>query len=362
VRLAIVTGICVEHDAISTAVVGQAEMASSLPEVDAVDVFTQHLDRKVGCDVHLAGNPWELLTHEAFGRADIVIFHFGIRYSIFDAIMGLDPHHTRAVVHFHNITPIDLVAESDRPTVEQSYRQIMAAQAASADYWYYSEFNRRTLIGWGIDPSKMSFVPFPIESPRPLRPLGGGEELQLLSVGRMVPAKGTHVILKAISRVREAIGRPVHLRLLGNLEFSDAKYVEKLRRIIEEDDLLDVVEILADADDEAMWQCYEVADVVVSASLHEGLCVPIIEGYLAGCRAIGTTEGNLPFVVQPPDVVVSPDDPEALAEAIVDLESQLMEGNGVPSAAAQRIGHRHSREMSTTCMRAALAGAVIGPT
>jgi len=357
VRLAIVTGICVEHDAISAAVVEQAEMASSIPGVETVDVFTQHLDRKVGCGVHLAGNPWELLTHEVFGRADVAIFHFGIRYSIFDAIIGLDPQRTRAVVHFHNITPVDLVAEADRPAAEQSYRQVMAAQVAEADYWYYSEFNRRTLIGWGIDPSKMSFVPFPIESPRPLRPRAGGRgdgTLSLVSVGRFTPAKGTHVILEALAEVRSKIDHPIELKLIGNLSLSDPRYIEELEDMLDTYELHDMVTFVADADDDDVWRCYENADVVVSASLHEGLCVPIIEGYLAGCRAIGTTVGNLPFVVQSPDPLVRPGDPEALAAAIMAVDAEVRSGFTRRRDAARDLCMLHSKESSLKSMCVAL--------
>ncbi len=357
-RLAIVTGICVERDAISAAVVEQAATVLEIEGIDSVDVFAQHFGRPLSCPSHTVHDPWELLTHEAFGRADLAIFHFGIRYSIFDAISGVDPANTKIAVHFHNITPIDMVAPEDRPIVEHSLRQIVSPQVAGARYWYYSEFNRRTLLGWGIDETKMDFVPFPVEPPFPLHPVGGGPTLELLSVGRLVPAKGTHVIIEAVAKAREIIDRPVHLRLLGNPEFSTDEYITRLDELIDEHQMSDQVTIIDDADDAEMWHCYEVADGVISASLHEGLCVPVIEGYLAECRAIGTTAGNLPFVVQPPDEVVAPDDPDALAQAIVRLDSRVRDGAGFDHPDAEMLAHRYSRETSAEIMRQVISEAL----
>ena len=91
-----------------------------------------------------------------------------------------------------------------------------------------------------------------------------------------------------------------------------------------------------------LWHLYERSHVVVSPSFHEGLCVPIIEGYLAGCRAIGTDAGNVPFAVQPPDPVVPAGDEDALADAIGGMAGAIRRGDDVDRSAAIRYAEGFS--------------------
>ncbi len=353
-RLAIVTGICVERDAISAAVVSQAAMAMEMPGVESVEIFAQHIDRPLPCAGHRLDDPWQLLCHPQFDSVDVAIFHLGIRYPIFDAIIGMDHDRQSAVVHFHNITPVDLVDLTDRPAIEQSHRQLAASQLGGTRYWCCSDFSRQTLIDLGHDPARLDFVPFPVETLRPLCPRGGGETLELLSVGRLVPSKGTHTILEALAMARTRIDRPVHLRLVGNLALSANDYADATYTMIDDLGLTDLVTMEPDIDDQRLWECYESADVVVSASHHEGLCVPILEGYLAGCRAIGTTAGNLPYVVQAPDPVVEPGDAGALADAIVAVDADLRHGMAPRRDAVREVCLRYGTDSVREKMRRAL--------
>ncbi len=108
-------------------------------------------------------------------------------------------------------------------------------------------------------------------------------------------------------------------------------------------------------DDEALAREYERADVLVSPSLHEGLCVPVIEAYAAGCNVVGTDAGNLPYVVQPPDPVVPAGDPDALAEAIVASRGRSLPAQrSVPAGAAALVA-THSRERARAELIAAVA-------
>ena len=64
--------------------------------------------------------------------------------------------------------------------------------------WTYSEFNRRTLIDWGAARAtdRVGHVPGP--DARRARAASREAILYLLSVGRLVPAKGVHVLIDAL--------------------------------------------------------------------------------------------------------------------------------------------------------------------
>ncbi len=86
----------------------------------------------------------------------------------------------------------------------------------------------------------------------------------------------------------------------------------------------------------------------MSTSFHEGLCVPVLEGYAFGCRAIGTTSGNLPFLVQPPDPCVPAGDAPALAAALVDVAADILAGDR-PTRRHDELVERYS---ARSCVKA----------
>jgi glycosyltransferase involved in cell wall biosynthesis len=344
-RVAIVSGICVEHDAISNAIAGQAAALCSMPGIEAVDVIAQHVARHLPCESHQVGNAWQLLRHPAYRAADVAIFHWGIHYDLFDALTIDDRSGPQPAVHFHNCTPEELLPPHARTTAERSLRQAQLLASRPIRVWTYSEFNRRTLDSWGVPPERISFVPFAIEPPRPLTDRRQPGHLDLLSVGRLVPAKGQHVLIEALALLPGAIRSRCRVRFAGNSSFSEATYSTDLIELARVRGVRDLISFVGQPDDEDLWRLYESSHVVVSTSLHEGFCVPIVEGYHAECRAIGTTAGNLPFVVVPPDPIVPVLEPEPLAAAIAGVANQPVhpDPEGV-SALLERHGPRAERD------------------
>lgn len=343
-RVAIVAGICVNHDAISNSVADQASMMRALPMVDHVAVLTGFSDRPLDADevVH-AVDGWELVRHPAFTSADVVIFHWGIAYPLFDAlaILAEDP---RVIVHFHNVTPIELAGD-DRATLEMSLRQAQLLVMGTMRVWAVSEYNADTLRHWGVDPARTVVLPLRVERPASLRaaPPDQSDEIRLLSVGRLVRPKGADVLIEALRLLSTHTRHRIRLRLASNSVLSDAEYRSQLELQINESGLTDIVEFVDNASERELWELYDWADVVVSPSLHEGLCVPIIEGYLAGCRAVGTNAGNLPNVVIAPDPIAQAGDSESLAKALEFIVDEIAAGNrSIPPGAVElveRFGH-----------------------
>jgi len=316
-KVAIVAGIVVEHDAISASVVGQAAILKSIPTIDSVVVFAQHISRDISCRSFEVDDAWSLAIHPEFADCDVAIFHWGIYYRLFDVLtLVASSARARPVVHFHNCTPRELVAETDRDLIDRSIAQVEHAISLGVTFWTFSEFNWGTLIDWGTPSDQIRFVPIPIELPTYKATRRRDAVVQLLTVGRRVPAKGLHVLLDALGQVPGEIRSNVHLTIAGSSTFTAPGYIASLHELIDRYDLDSLVEFVDEPTDEELWLLYCASDVVVSCSFHEGLCVPIIEGYSVGCRAIGTTAGNLPFVVQRPDPCVDPGDPHSLAEAI----------------------------------------------
>jgi glycosyltransferase involved in cell wall biosynthesis len=281
-----------------------------------------------------------MLNHPRFRRADLVIYHWGIAYDLFDSLVIAPALAHRCAVHFHNVTPVELLTGPDRAKGERSILQaqlvVDASLRSGAEVWTYSEYNRRTLLQWGVPAGRLFDVPIAITRPNTDGVERAADRVDLLTVGRLVPAKGHHVLVAALAMLPDTVRAGLTLTIAGSVRLSDPDYVADLRRQIIANRLAGVVAIVDDPDDAELGTLYGRSHVVVSPSFHEGLCVPVIEGYLAGCRAIGTTSGNLPFLVQAPDPVVATGDPAALAEAITQVAGELLAGAPVDDTAGAR--------------------------
>lgn len=358
-RIAIVSGICVADDAISAAVASQATMLHGLDGIDSVDVFAQMCDRALPCDAHTVASSWELLCHERFQQADVAIFHWGIHFDLFDAISIMrgrvdDARGPLPVVHFHNCTPPELVDGDRHLTIDRSIAQGQLVVGSDVPVWTFSPFNEATLLGWGVRPAQIRFVPFAVEPPRPLRARRQEGHVSLACVGRMVPAKAQHVVIEAVAALPGMIRDRVTLRIAGNARFSSAEYVASLEELIVEHDLCGTVRMVGQPDDDGLWRLYEESDILIAPSQHEGLCVPVLEAYHAGCRIIGSDAGNLPFIVQAPDPVFPVDDSRSLAVAIEQVASEVLCGTRVDRTSVAELLQSYSDESARTCVDAAL--------
>jgi glycosyltransferase involved in cell wall biosynthesis len=195
----------------------------------------------------------------------------------------------------------------------------------------------------------------------PSRPLLSNRRqgrVDIAMVGRIVRAKGQDIVIEALACLEKKQQQQLTLRIAGNVLFSDAAYLVELQEQIDNHGLTDSVHLIGELDDDELWSLYECSHILLSASLHEGLCVPVIEAYLAGCRVIGTTAGNLPYVVIPPDPIVPVRDVDALAGAlrriIAETLSAPFEGNPNGLASVHKYGLRAAQVALISALDAAI--------
>src|SRR3954463_7320408 len=145
-RIALVSGICVNNDAISSAVISQAHSLLKMSEIESVHIFSQHIDRDLDVPADAIHTSWQLLRHPDFAAADVAIFHWGIHYDLFDAtiVAAAESSEGRGpvpVVHFHNCTPRHLVDEATRFTIDRSMQQLQIVPTLDLTCWTFSPFN-----------------------------------------------------------------------------------------------------------------------------------------------------------------------------------------------------------------------------
>ena len=355
-RIAVVCGVIVRHDAISDAALEQVALLAQLPGVERVDLFSQYIEVPPPCDSHVLLDPWQLVIHPRFTEADVVILHWGIYYQLFDVVTLLqNPGRPRVVVHFHNCTPVELLPPSQHAASRQSMAQFAHAITCNVEYWTYSEFNRKTLLEWGVDAGHIRQVPIPIELPTWAPQSDPAGRVRFITVGRVTPAKGHKELLDAVEQLPTQVLDHAEFVIAGSNRFSDDRFVQQLiERVGNSERLSDHVTFMWNISDAQLFDEISAADVVISPSFHEGLCVPVIEGYAAGCRAIVTSAGNLPYLVLPGDSVVPPGDAAMLATSIAQEVRLGRRGQFEPLRRA--VAERYSRASARAEHQSALFG------
>jgi glycosyltransferase involved in cell wall biosynthesis len=127
-----------------------------------------------------------------------------------------------------------------------------------------------------------------------------------------VPMKGLVPLLEALAKLRTE--RDVELVVIGRPTEGG-----RVARTIDRLGLSQAVHCVSGISDDDLAGMYAEAQVAVVPSLYEGFSLPAIEAMACGVPLVATTGGALPEVVGADGetaLLVTPDDPEALATGI----------------------------------------------
>lgn len=142
---------------------------------------------------------------------------------------------------------------------------------------------------------------------------------QLLFVGRLIPRKGVHTLLRAFAHLHRRLPTS-QLRLAGGSGFSNelASYHADLQRFVLAAGLQDAVTFLGPLDKAALRHEYAHCSAVVLASVVETAPMVIMEAMAAGKAVVSTDAGGARYLVEEGQsgLIVPPNDEAALAEAL----------------------------------------------
>ena len=300
--VSLVVGCVVERDAISNICRQQMDAIANWARARGIPLqirlYALHTDVS-DSRIFRVPNVLSLVADDHFQRSDVVLFHFGIYYELFDAIQ-LAPRTARTAVYYHGITPPFLFPddEKQRTIQHQSYRQAVNLRAADLVFATSSFLIDDLRANLGIPYERMIRVP-PCASfapdDRALAPDADADmALRLIYVGRFMRQKGLHDLLEAVRQHRAANGRALFLNLVGSRRWADETYLQELNTFIERHGLGESTNIEFDVPSASLRERLGMADALVIPSYHEGFCVPVIEALGSGRFVIASNAGALP--------------------------------------------------------------------
>jgi len=168
---------------------------------------------------------------------------------------------------------------------------------------------------------------------------GDGDPLRLLLVGRLSPRKGSDVALEAVAHL-VAEGRDVVLDLAGTAFTGYEWFADQLASRASEPDLAGRVNLRGYVADR--WAALAAADVVLVPSRVEPFGNTAVEAMLAARPVVvSATQGLVEIVTDgATGLLVPPDDPEALAQAIARLADDPSLATHLATTGREEANHR----------------------
>lgn len=333
-RIAVIQSVLARFDAISNDVVRTVRFLAEVPGWE-VTVFTGGNERD-DIDAHITPRVSDLLMVPEFLRADVIIYHFGIYYPLFDAIL-IGNGRARQVVVFHNITPLEFVPAGARPVIEKSFEQLENLHSADA-IWPDSRENMEMLLARGFPGGKMTIQPLAVDRP-PMRSMRRRHKgtVRIVSICRIVPSKGVQDLVEAMGRLHGRLAGRVQVQVVGNLEAAEPAFRETLLRRIGELRLGESFQFVGSLSDEERDSLLHDSHILAMPSYHEGFCVPVIEALRAGMLPVLYSASNLRYIADGLCVSAEPGNiasfADALESAVNDIEALLDE----PANACLRV-------------------------
>jgi len=147
------------------------------------------------------------------------------------------------------------------------------------------------------------------------RPIAAGNDLHILCIGRLTPAKGQAVLLAAVAKLIER-GRRVHCDLVGDGPDRNALERQAARMRIGGN-----VTFHGAVNQDRIGDLLACAGVFALPSFAEGVPVSLMEAMAMEIPCISTTVAGIPELIESgkEGILVSPSDPDLLAAAIETL-------------------------------------------
>jgi glycosyltransferase involved in cell wall biosynthesis len=264
---------------------------------------------------------------------DLLIHHFSLGSRASRTAFALP---CRMALVYHNITPPEYFLGVHEQLVRQCYhgrRELLAYRARVDMALGDSEFNRQELetIGFsptGVLPVVPDFSHLDRSGDPRIAAAFDDEWTNILFVGRVIPNKRPDDLIRFFQAYKTLYNPRARLILAGSYGGFDT-YLAQLHALAARLDVRDL-HILGQVTNEELTALYDVADLFLCASEHEGFCVPLMECFHKRVPVVAFASTAVPATMDGGGVLFETRDPRQVASIMnavlsdADLESRIL--------------------------------------
>ena len=256
---------------------------------------------------------------------DVLLHHFSIGSRASRLAYALP---CRTALIYHNITPPEYFVGVNTRFARLCFRgrRELGAHAGACDLALGdSEFNRQELeaLGFprtGVLPVVPDFSHLDVEPNRFVRSHFDDDRTNILFVGRLIPNKRFEDLIRFFQAYRALFDPRARLLLVGSDRYFEG-YGVALRRLATRIGAGDV-HFAGHVSNEELTAYYDVADLFLCASEHEGFCVPLVEAFYKGVPVLAYAAAAVPATLDGGGVLYATRDPVRVAGLIEALVSE----------------------------------------
>jgi glycosyltransferase involved in cell wall biosynthesis len=286
--------------------------------------------------------------------SNILIHHFSIG-SRASRIAYAVPD--RQILIYHNITPPQFFIDVHEQLVEQCFkgRRELGIYPARVDLALGdSEFNRQELAALGFDPTGVlpvvpDFSHLEAE-PNPLVTQDFDDAwTNVLFVGRIIPNKRIEDVIRYFHAYQRHFNPRSRLLLVGSYGGYE-KYLAMLNQLVSRLGVTNV-HFAGHVGDGELAAYYEVADLFLCASAHEGFCVPIVEAFYKQVPVVAFAATAVPSTMDRAGVLYTTQEPMEVAALIDTVLDDVALGDRVVEGQNEALGRLRGRDFDGTLVR-----------
>jgi L-malate glycosyltransferase len=290
---------------------------------------------------------------DASNANNILIHHFSIGSRASRIAYALPE---RMVLVYHNITPPEYFVDVHPLLVQQCFlgRRELRFYASRCDLALGdSEYNRLELDAAGFAPTGvLPVIPdfSHLDGPANYMQAGAFDDdwVNLIFVGRVIPNKRIEDLIRWFHAYKRWFNPRSRLLLVGSYGGFE-RYLAMLHQFISDIGATDV-HLLGHVTNEELVAYYELADVFVCASEHEGFCVPLIEAFHMGVPVVAYAAAAVPATMDGAGVLVTDKDPVAVAALIHEIATDTVLQERVVCGQDEALARLEARDFAGTLL------------
>jgi glycosyltransferase involved in cell wall biosynthesis len=252
---------------------------------------------------------------------NILIHHFSIGSKASRVSFALPD---RMILVYHNITPPEYFVDIHKLLVRQCYhgRRELGAYVGRCDLALGdSEFNRRELdaLGFpatGLLPVVPDFSHLDVPADDAVARAFDDEWTNILFVGRVIPNKRIDNLIRFFAAYKRLYNARARLLIVGSYGGFE-RYLMLLHDLVARLQVPDV-HIVGHVSNAELTAYYDVADMFLCASAHEGFCVPLVEAFHKRIPVLAWARTAVPATMDGAGVLFDEAEPDQVA-ALLDL-------------------------------------------
>jgi len=276
-------------------------------------------------------------------KHDLKIYHFAIPSRLTDFFIKSKG---KKILIYHNITPKhfftkfrkDLFRIGHYGKKELNYLKSVISLAVGD-----SEYNKKELENIGFKntstfPLMVNFSKYNNNRTSILDKMYNDGKLNLITVGRIVSNKKIEDIIKIYFYLKKYVHQNTRLFVVGNTK-SDRKYFYALLDyvnyfLLSSHDVIFTGHIPYDE----LLTYYQISDIFLTTSEHEGFCLPLVESMIFSLPIIAYNSTAIPYTLDGSGLVVNSKNPALVGELIYEIWKNKELNDKIVSSQHKRLG------------------------